>query len=169
MRAMMTDATARHEPMTPSIAAVPGWGRRISAFATALLLATAWGSVVQTQFNLAALAPFVDIPAGIRMTTTLQDLVGFGPGYAGIVLAGWVPAFLVAWLLARIWPRARTALFALAAGAGIVAAVLAVNAVAPMPALIDATRTTTGLLAMAAGGLLAGALFARWTRAATRR
>lgn len=145
-----------------------GWGRRIAAFVAALLLATVWGSVVQTQFNLQALAALdVDIPLRVRALTTLQDLAGFGPAYAGIVLAAWLPAFLVAALLVRVWPKARVPLYALAAGVGLVAAVRAVDAVAPMPVLIDATRGIGGLLAMAAGSLLAGAAFAWWTR--TRR
>ncbi|MDR6992933.1 hypothetical protein [Luteimonas sp. 3794] len=145
-----------------------GWGQRIAAFVAALLLATVWGSVVQTQFNLQALAALdVDVPLRVRALTTLQDLVGFGPAYAGIVLAAWLPAFLVAALLVRVWPKARVPLYALAAGVGLIAAVRAVDAVAPMPVLIDATRGIGGLLAMAAGSLLAGAAFAWWTR--TRR
>lgn len=145
-----------------------GWGRRIAAFVAALLLAAIWGSVVQTQFNLQALVALdVDIPLQVRALTTLQDLVGFGPAYAAIVLAAWLPAFMVAALLVRAWPKARVPLYALAAGVGLIAAVRAVDAVAPMPVLIDATRGIGGLLAMAAGSLLAGAAFARWTR--TRR
>ncbi|MDR7192377.1 hypothetical protein [Luteimonas terrae] len=145
-----------------------GWGRRIAAFVAALLLATVWGSVVQTQFNLQALAALgVDIPLRVRALTTLQDLAGFGPAYAGIVLAAWLPAFLVAALLVRVWPKARVPLYALAAGVGLIAAVRAVDAVAPMPVLIDATRGIGGLLAMATGSLLAGAAFTWWTR--TRR
>ena len=147
-----------------------GWGRRIATFLAALLLAAAWGSVVQTQFNLQALAALdVDIPLQVRALTTLQDLVGFGPAYAGIVLAAWLPAFPVAALLARAWPNARTPVYALAAGVGLIAAVRAVDAVAPMPVLIDATRGIDGLLAMAAGSLLGGAAFAWWTRARRSR
>lgn len=147
-----------------------GWGRRIAAFLAALLLATVWGSVVQTQFNLQALAALdVDIPLRVRALTTLQDLVGFGPAYAGIVLAAWLPAFLVASLLARAWPWARVPLYAMAAGIGLIAAVRAIDAVAPMPVLIDATRGLGGLLTMAAGSLLAGAVFASWTHARRRR
>lgn len=142
-----------------------GWGRRVFAFVAALLIAAVWGSMVQTQFNLQALAALdVDIPLRVRGLTTLQDLVGFGPVYAGIVLAAWLPAFLVAALLVRAWPHARVPLYALAAGVGLIAAVRAVDAVAPMPVLIDATRGIGGLLLMALGSLLAGAAFAWWTR-----
>lgn len=138
--------------------------RRFAAFAGALLLAAAWGSIAQTWFNLRALLPFVEIPYRVRAATMLQDLAGFGPGYAAILLAAWLPALLAAWPLARAWPRARTALYALAAFAGLVAAIGAINAVTPMPALIDATRGPAGVLAMAAGSALGGALYAHWTR-----
>ena len=152
--------------MTTLPATAPvGWGRRLAMFAVALSLAAAWGSVVQTQFNLQALVALdVDIPVQVRAMTTLQDLAGFGPVYAGIVLAAWVPAFLVATLLVRRWPRMRVPLYALAAGVGLPVAIRTVDAFAPMPVLIDATRGVGGLLAMAAGSLLAGAAFAAWTR-----
>lgn len=147
-----------------------GWGRRLALFGVAVLLAAAWGSVVQTQFNLQALVALeVGVPMQVRTTTTLQDLAGFGPVYAGIVLAAWLPAFLVAALLLRRWPQWRVPLYALAAGVGVIAAIRTIDAFAPMPVLIDATRGTAGLLAMAAGSLLAGAAFAWWTRPRRRR
>jgi len=141
------------------------WPRRLAAFGLALLFATVWGTLVQTQFNLAAVTGLgVEIPLPTRALTAAQDLAGFGPVYAGIVLAGWLPAFAVAaWLSARR-PAWRTALYALAATAGLVAAVRMVDAVAPMPVLIYATRTWVGLGCMAIGSGLGGALFAAWSR-----
>lgn len=139
------------------------WPRRVLAFAGALLLAAAWGSIVQTQFNLHALAAFVDIPLRVRLLTTLQDLAGFGSLYALMLLVAWLPAFAVAMLIARRWPAARTALYALAAGVAVVVAIRATDAAVPPPVLIDATRGLPGLLAMAAGCVAGGALFARWT------
>lgn len=134
------------------------------ALALAWGLAAAWGSVVQTQWNLQALVALgVDVPAAVRARTTWQDLIGFAPVYAGIVAAGWLPALAAAAFLARRWPAWRPGLLALAAGAGLVAAVRAVDAVAPMPAFIDATRHWPGLLSMAAGAVLGGALYAGLT------
>lgn len=131
----------------------------------AWLLASAWGSVVQTHWNLQALAGLgLDLPAGLRLQTMGQDLLSFGPLYAGIVAAGWLPALGLALALSRRWPEARSALLVLAAGLGVVAAIRAVDAVAPMPAFIDATREWPGLLAMAAGGVLAGVFYARASR-----
>jgi hypothetical protein len=138
------------------------WPRVLLALVMGWLLAAAWGSVVQTQFNLQALVALgVPVPPGLRALTTLQDLAGFAPVYAGILAAGWLPALgLAAWLAQR-WPAARTALFTTAAGIGMVVAVRAVDALAPMPVFIDATRGWPGLLSMAVGAALGGWLSAR--------
>jgi hypothetical protein len=140
------------------------WTRLLAPLLLAWLLAAAWGSVVQTQWNLQALVGLgVEIPATERLSTTGQDLIGFAPVYGGILAVGWLLALPVASLLARRWPAWRSALLAAAAGVGMVAAVRAVDAVAPMPVFIDATRHLPGLLAMAAGAVLAGLLYARLT------
>lgn len=139
--------------------------RRPGLLVLAWLLATAWGSVVQTQWNLQALVALgLDLPLALRLQTTAQDLLAFGPVYAGIVAAGWLPAVVVALGLARRWPAGRTALLAAAGGVGLIAAVRAVDAVAPMPAFIDATRGWPGLLAMAAGAALAAGLYGLLSR-----
>lgn len=143
----------------------PTRARSLLALAAGWLFAAAWGSVVQTQFNLQALVALgVDVPAGLRALTTLQDLAGFAPVYAGILAAGWLPALGLAAWLARHVPAWRSALLSAAAGLGMVAAVRAVDAVAPMPVFIDATRGWPGLLAMAAGAALGGLLYAQLTR-----
>lgn len=130
----------------------------------AWLLAAVWGSVVQTQWNLQALVDLgVNVPAADRVRTTWQDLIAFAPVYAGILAAGWLPALAVAAFMARRWPAWRSALLAAAAGTGMVAAVRFVDMVAPMPVFIDATRHMPGLLAMAAGAVIAGLLYARLT------
>lgn len=140
------------------------WTRHLLPLCLALLLAAAWGSVVQTRWNLQALAGLgVDIPAAEWARATAQDLIGFAPVYAGILAVGWLPALPVASLLARRWPTWRSALMAAAAGTGMVAAVRTVDAVAPMPVFIDATRHLPGLLAMMAGAALGGLLYARLT------
>jgi hypothetical protein len=143
------------------------WPRRLALFAVAVALAAAWGSVVQTQFNLNALTALgVAVAPALRLQTTLQDLRGFGPAYAGIVLVAWLPAFAAAAWLARRQPAWRLTWFGLAAGVGLVVAIRSIDAVAPMPVLIDATRGTAGLLAMTLGSVLAGMAFGHWTRPA---
>lgn len=143
--------------------------RRAFAFVSAWLVASAWGCIVQTQFNLAVLTRMsVDVPLPLRLLTSAQDLATFGGIYAGIVLAAWLPAFAVAAWLARRRPALRLPLFAAAAGVGLAVAIRTVDFFAPMPVFIDATRTVAGLLAMVSGSALAGALFARWTSANAR-
>ena len=140
------------------------WARHAGVLLLAWVLAAVWGSVVQTRWNLSALVDVgVDIPASDWLRVMLQDLVGFTPVYGGILAAGWLMALPVASGLARWWPAGRSALLALAAGVGMVAAVRAVDAAAPMPVFIDATRTWPGLLATAAGAVLAGWLYAQWS------
>jgi len=135
------------------------------ALALAWLAAVVWGSVVQTQINLQALAGLgVEITAGLRGLTTLQDLAGFAPLYAGIVAAAWLPALALAAWLARRWPGLRVPLFAAAGGLGVVAAMRCIDALAPMPVFIDATRHTAGLLAMVAGSVAAAGWYAYATR-----
>ena len=125
-------------------------------------LAAVWGSVVQTRWNLQALVEVgVSIPAGTWWRVVGQDLLGFAPVYGGILAVGWLIALPVASGLARWWPAGRSALLASAAGIGMVSAVRAVDAAAPMPVFIDATRDLPGLLTMAAGAVLAGWLYAR--------
>ncbi len=133
--------------------------------AAAWLAATAWGTVLQTQVNLQALAALgVEIPARVRALTTLQDLASFGPLYASIVAAAWLPALALAAWLGRRWPAAQLGWFAAAGGLGLVAAVRSIDAIAPMPVFIDATRHPAALLAMAAGSAAAAAWWAWRTR-----
>lgn len=151
--------------MNPPIPKSRPWRAVALPFLGSALIAIVWGSLVQTQFNLNALVALgVEMPLRLRLLTSAQDLAGFAPVYAGIVLAAWLPAFPVAARLARSVPHLRTVLFALAAGVALLAAVRIGDAVAPMPVLIDATRGLGGLLAMAAGSAAGGALFAFWTR-----
>lgn len=149
---------------TPNESPTPRWTRHLLPLLLAWLLASAWGSVVQTQWNLQALVRLdVAIPMAERVQSTLQDLIGFAPVYGGILAAGWLPALAAAAWLARRQPSWRTPLLAAAAAVGMVAAVRAVDAVAPMPVFIDATRHLAGLLAMAAGAAIGGLLYARLT------
>ncbi|MEJ7688354.1 MAG: hypothetical protein WKG52_15985 [Variovorax sp.] len=141
------------------------WRTLVVAFVAACLLAAVWGALTQTQFNLNALVALgVEMPLRLRLLTSAQDLINFGPMYAAIVAAAWLPAFFVAGWLARRAPALHWALFPLAAGVALVVAIRAVDAVAPMPVLIDATRSVGGLLTMTLGSVLGGALFAFWIR-----
>jgi hypothetical protein len=154
---IMRSSAAGHSPS-------PRWTRHLAPLLLAWVLAAAWGSVMQTQWNLQALVALgVDMPFTQRARATGHDLIRFAPVYAGILAAGWLPALPVAALLARHWRAWRSPLLAAAAGVGMGAAVRTVDAVAPMPVFIDATRNLPGLLAMALGAVIAGLLYARLT------
>jgi hypothetical protein len=132
----------------------------VLAWLAATMVTAATGSVIQTQFNLAAIAAVgADVPFGVRLQTTLHDLAGFAPMFAGITAAGFLVAFVAAGLLARRWPARRTLLYASAGAAAIAAAILLINAQLPMTP-IGATRQLAGLLALAAAGGLGGWAFA---------
>ena len=132
--------------------------RRPLAFLLAVVAATLWSSVVQTQFNLAALIELgAPIPFALRMQTTLFDVASFGPLYAAVVAA----TFLVAFPIASKLPGPRAAWFALAGFVGLIAAIRLIDSLVPPPVLIAATRTTLGLVAMTLGGALGGIVFVR--------
>lgn len=138
----------------------------VPAFLLALVFATAWGSVVQTQYNLAALAGIgVDVGA-VRWQATLRDLFsGFFPTYGGyVVLPALLVSFIVASLLARKLPQARMPLLSLAGGVAIFLGIPLVNWLSPVALLVGASRDWGCTLWTAVGGLLAGFLYAWLTR-----
>lgn len=138
----------------------------IPAFLLALVFATAWGSVVQTQYNLAALAGIgVDVGA-VRWQAILRDLFsGFFPTYGGyIVLPALLVSFIAASLLARRLPQVRMPLISLAGGVAIFIAIPLVNMLSPVALLVGASRDWGCTLWMAVGGLLAGFIYAWLTR-----
>jgi hypothetical protein len=130
------------------------------AWLAATSLAAAVGSIVQTQFNLAAISAIgAPVPFAVRLQTTLQDLAGFAPTYAAVVAVGLLVAFLVTGRLVRRWPQRRTSLYTLAGAAAIITAILLMNAALPITG-IGATRSLAGLIALGAAGALGGRLFA---------
>lgn len=131
-------------------------------FVLAVIVAALWATIVQTQFNLAALVDLgAVVPPALRRETTLHDIAGFAPLFAAVASVAFLLAFALAAWLARRAPRARGVLFVLAGWLGLIVAVRLIDAFVPPPVLIAATRSLVGLLAMTAGGALAGGLFAR--------
>jgi hypothetical protein len=140
---------------------MPSKLRTLQYFLLAVLLASAVGSVVQTQFNLASLQALgAPMPFGVRVHTTGLDLLGFSPTFALLVTLGFVFALPAAGLLARSWPAGRWLLFALAGGLAVLAALALVNALLPMPTLIGANRSLAGTAGLMASGSLGALLFA---------
>ncbi len=144
---------------------------RIIPFIGAVAVAVAWGSVVQTHYNLQALVSLgVDISGSVRGSTTMRDLFGgFSPTYGGYVVApALLVAFLVAGAVARAVRRWRAGWFALAGFLGIAAAIPLVNYLAPVALLVGASREPSSIFWMAVGGALAGLLFSVATAGANR-
>lgn len=141
---------------------------RILRFVLAVLLAAAWASVVQTQFNLAGLTALgAEIPSALRMQTTGFDLTGFGPFFAAIAAVTFLVAFPIAHRLGR--GGSRLGWFAFAGFVGLVVAIKGIDMMVPPPVLIAATRSLVGLVAVAFGGALAGLLYAGTVRGVVRQ
>ncbi|PAU75081.1 hypothetical protein [Halomonas salipaludis] len=137
------------------------WRTRLKGFVLALLVTTLSGSLIQTQFNLAAIAALgAEISLTTRLTTSVHDLLGFAPLYAGLVAAVLAAALPLAALVRRWLALPAGLLYPLAAALGLWLALLVVDALAPMPTLIAATRSLSGTLAMLGGAALGGLVYA---------
>ena len=141
----------------------PRWALTGIYFVIALLVGVVLGSVVQTQFNLAALQALgVEIPPDERIVNTLHDLASFAPLYTVLFSVGFVVSQSVAVLLSG-WLGGRFLALLCTGGAvvGLWATLWLVDTLAPPPTLIAATRGLAGLVAMLTTAGVAGWLFAR--------
>lgn len=139
--------------------------RTAIAFLCAVFSGALVGSIVQTQFNLAALVELsVPVTLDVRISTIIHDIVYFSPIFAAVLavvllialsIAGFVARFIVG--IERLW-------FTFAGFIGLLLCFAIVNELAPMPTFIAATRSWSGLLLMAACGGLAGWVFHRLWR-----
>lgn len=138
----------------------------VLAFVAAVVLATVWGAIVQTQYNLAGLTSIgAEISGGVRIGTTLQDIFGgFSPTYGGyVVLPSLLVAFLVASWLSQQQRSSRLFWFGSAGAVAIAIGIPIVNWLAPVALLVGATRDVSCTLLMALGGVGAGLLFVALT------
>lgn len=138
--------------------------RSAIGYLTAVAATSVSGSIVQTQFNLAALQELgVSIPLDVRLDTTAQDLLGFAPLFAALVAAALLVVFVVAGLLLRWRPLPVMSLHVLAGTAAILALLLIMDAMLPITP-IAAARSTGGLLSLSLSGAVGGLLFAAIAR-----
>ena len=139
--------------------------KNVISFLVALVVGVVLGTLVQTQLNLLALqAMGVAVGIDARMSATLHDLAAFAPLYGMLFGVSFLLSQTIAAAVSRfVGPGLRVPLFALAGGIGLWVALLVANALAPMPTLIAATRSSGGLLAMVLTAAFAGSLFARLT------
>ena len=143
--------------------------RSALAWLGATLATAATGSIVQTQFNLAAIqATGAPVPFDLRLQVTLQDLAGFAPMLAGIAAAAFLVGFVVAAPLVRRWPRHRGGLYTLAGGVAVTTAILLMNLLLPIT-VIGATRSLPGVAALGLSGALGGRVYGWLAPAPARR
>lgn len=147
------------------------WLKFSLAFVATWLIGTLLGSLIQTQFNLLALQSLgVTIEPGVRLATSWHDLLNFGPVYAVLFAPGFLISQAAALGLGRLIQRHWQPLWcAVAAALGLWFTFVIVNALAPMPTLIAATRSTGGTAAMLASAAFAGWLFGRLVIGRKRR
>lgn len=140
-----------------------GWLASTVAFVLALLAGVIAGSLIQTHLNMEALRQLgVEISPGLQVQTSLQDLVNFAPIYAVVFGCSFLVSQAIAMLVTRrVLIRWRAPVCALAAASGLWLTFLLVNALAPMPTLIAASRGIGGTLLLVAVAGCSGWLFAR--------
>jgi aldose sugar dehydrogenase len=143
--------------------------RLLLAYLAATLACAALGSVIQTQFNLAAIAALgAEIPFGLRLSTTALDLAGFAPLWAGILALGFLIAFVVALLIHGFLRRHRSALLIAAGTVSVFTTLWAMQAMLPIT-VIAATRGGAGFVALGLTGAVAGWVFDRLSRPRIRQ
>ncbi|KPQ30273.1 MAG: glucose/sorbosone dehydrogenase family protein [Marinobacter excellens HL-55] len=140
--------------------------RIVIAGTVAVLCGAFLGSLVQTQFNLAALSGLgASFSLGDRLSAMVMDLLSFAPIYAALLAAALIPGFLVtAGLLRLLGLPCRECWFAFGSAMALWATLTLVDSLAPMPTLIAATRSAPGLWAMLATAAVAGWVFAQITK-----
>lgn len=137
------------------------FGNVLAAWLLAVLTATILGSIVQTQFNMAAIVNLdVAIPVGTWVWTTVQDIFNFGLLYGALVAIALAVGFAVAALLTRYAALSREPMFVLAGAVAVLVLLAALNAALPMTP-IAATRNIFALALMALAGAPAGWVYTR--------
>lgn len=135
------------------------------AFGIAVLLAAALGSVVQSQFNLLAIAALVEqVSIADWLDTVWFDLRFFTPTMLVIM----APVLLLALTASRLFGNfiglSRLWLALVASLVGFLLALWAINNLAPMPTLIAASRSVQGSLALALCAAAGATIYVRLTR-----
>ena len=140
----------------------------LGCFILAVLVASVLSCVAATQFVLAELGALgVDVPLSVRMATTIHDIMGMGR----VMVVGYFPAFLIAFLTAaictRLLPGSRQIWFASAGLVSILAAIAIVDSSLGMMPIAGA-RSTPGFIAQGLAGAAGGWLYAFLTTKSAR-
>ncbi|TVP52324.1 MAG: hypothetical protein EA349_16020 [Halomonadaceae bacterium] len=132
----------------------------------AVILTTLAGTVIQSQFNLAAIQGLgAELSIADWLWVTVQDLGAFSPVYFIIILATFLLAIPAAALAVRLIGSARQGLYMGGTALGLFVALQVIDHLVPMPTLIAATRSLPGMAFMLAAAAAGGWLFAAMTSA----
>lgn len=137
------------------------WWRRVSALLAGSLAAAVLGTLLQTQVNLHALARLgADIDWSVRGQASVHDLLGFGPTWWALLLAGFLIALPVAaWLSHRFGQRALC--FALAGAVCVIVILQSMHALLAITP-VAAARGWPGFIGLVLTGAAGAWASGRW-------
>jgi len=139
--------------------------RRVLSWMAAVLTSFILGSAAMTQVVLSDLASMgVATGLGLRLSTTLGDLMGLSGSYLPLLAVSLLIAFAIAGLLARFADRGRMALYLAAGAAGVGVLLWVLEWVLGLNPLSGA-RGVDGFLLQVLAGLAGGYVFARYSAA----
>lgn len=128
----------------------------LKAFFPAVILAFVLASILSTQMILANVqAMGLEVSPGVRMATTLQDILGMTSSYLLLITVAFILALPVAGWLAKRLPARSALLFASAGFVAIAALHVALQSALGIQA-IAVTRTIPGLLGQCLAGAAGG-------------
>lgn len=131
------------------------------AYLLSVATTTIVGSVSATQFVLAELPKMnIAVPMGLRVETTVHDILGMSPTFSPIVAVALLVGFLVAGLFTRFLPLPKHGWYWIGGAIAMISALLLVKAALGGTPVAGA-RTQAGLLAQGFAGLMGGWVFAK--------
>jgi hypothetical protein len=139
--------------------------KMLLAYIIAVLLAAALSSIVQSQFNLWAIAALVQqLTIEDWMATVWFDLRSFTPTMLVIMAPTLLLVLLASRLVHAVTGLNYFWLGVISSALGLLLALSVINALAPMPTLIAASRSITGSIALALCAALGAAIYMLLTR-----
>ncbi len=146
-----------------------GFLRVVIGFIAAVLALAVLGVIAQSGFVLAALGDIgADIGIGAALGMIVDDLLGFGPVYGGLIAVGLLIALPSAALVHRFSRLNRTLVFAIAGATCMLVMLLAIENFLFGVQLVAGARTAAGFVAQMLAGAAAGWIFTRLTPAPAR-
>ena len=134
--------------------------RLCTHFLVAVIFAFVIASLFHSQFVMAELIKVgVEISFSDRLSMSIDDLLGLYPTYGIVIALSFFIAFIVSSLIVKRVSLSPYILYALAGGAGVSAALLAMHPILDITLLASA-RSTFGFICQSLAGAMGGAVFA---------